>query len=159
MGRHSGTQECWQQAMGARLEEASGLVAPAQRAERFVNCFLSDSVPIPGFAGPQVLLEVFGAELAPEVAARYLQEQAGGRYRFRQQYARWAGRVPLQGQLCLRCSPQVCTCWQLSTSSSTPVLVMHACQFEGVSLPASPRLPPSASRSLTAFSLASSRCQ
>ena len=36
----------------------------------------------------QVLLEVFGAELAPEVAARYLQEQASGRYRFRQQYAR-----------------------------------------------------------------------
>lgn len=34
-----------------------------------------------------VLRELFGAELAPEVAARYLQEQAGGRYRFRQQYA------------------------------------------------------------------------
>ena len=40
---------------------------------------------------PQVLEEVFGdAELAGEVAARYLQEQSGGRYRFRQQYARWA---------------------------------------------------------------------
>ena len=42
-------------------------------------------------AGLQVLLEVFGAELAPEVAARYLQEQASGRYRFRQQYARCGG--------------------------------------------------------------------
>lgn len=39
---------------------------------------------------PQVLREVFGPELATEVAARYLQEQSNGRYRFRQQYARWA---------------------------------------------------------------------
>lgn len=38
----------------------------------------------------QVLQDVFGVELAPEVAARYLQEQAGGRYRFRQAYARCA---------------------------------------------------------------------
>ena len=44
-----------------------------------------------------MLLEVFGADLAPEVAARYLQEQASGRYRFRQQYARcgvWEDLIP-----------------------------------------------------------------
>lgn len=35
-----------------------------------------------------VLRDTFGAELAPEVAARYLQEQVGGRYRFRKMYAR-----------------------------------------------------------------------
>ena len=42
----------------------------------------------------EVLQEVFGAELAPEVAARYLQEQTGGRYRFRAAYARCAGARP-----------------------------------------------------------------
>ncbi|PSC73748.1 4-alpha-glucanotransferase DPE2 [Micractinium conductrix] len=35
----------------------------------------------------EVLRETLGAELAVEVAARFLQEQAGGRYRFRKQYA------------------------------------------------------------------------
>ncbi|KAI3431637.1 hypothetical protein D9Q98_004684 [Chlorella vulgaris] len=35
----------------------------------------------------ELLQDVFGAELAPEIAARYLQEQVGGRYRFRQAYS------------------------------------------------------------------------
>jgi hypothetical protein len=41
----------------------------------------------------EVLRETFGAELAPEVAARYLQEQVGGRYRFRKMYARCGGKA------------------------------------------------------------------
>ena len=49
---------------------------------------LAERTARPLHALPQVLREVFGPELASEVAARYLQEQSNGRYRFRQQYSR-----------------------------------------------------------------------
>ncbi len=55
----------------------------------------------------QVLREVFGPELASEVAARYLQEQANGRYRFRQQYARWAAEQGGTGSNSLRITEMV----------------------------------------------------
>lgn len=48
--------------------------------------------PHPPASFSQVLREVFGPELASEVAARYLQEQSNGRYRFRTQFARWVRR-------------------------------------------------------------------
>jgi 4-alpha-glucanotransferase len=49
----------------------------------------------------EVLREVFGPELASEVAARYLQEQANGRYRFRQQYASEAALTAIPPRRCL----------------------------------------------------------
>lgn len=74
------TDEVW----ACRVTCTPTLSKVAPPASRAVCGFMSS----PCCAGVQVLLEVFGAELAPEVAARYLQEQASGRYRFRQQYTR-----------------------------------------------------------------------
>lgn len=61
-----------------------------------------------------MLRETLGAELAVEVAARFLQEQAGGRYRFRKQYARWDAGGCGGGEL--RCASKqtgrwLCTRW------------------------------------------------
>jgi len=55
---------------------------------------------------------VFGSELAPEVAARFLQEQSEGRYRFRQQYARYGVQycMLLPAGVCTLVRACVCVC-------------------------------------------------
>lgn len=60
-------------------------------------------MPAPARPPAQVLRETFGPDLAPEVAARYLQEQSNGRYRFRAQYARCGtGRARCEAVVRLR---------------------------------------------------------